>query len=336
MLQHRFGQRIDIVQRWREPAFVKRTGACRQHQGLAGAGTRAPDNVFVGQFVAVAGAGRADKRKDRVHNLVADRHLADERLDFHHAFSVDNLTCLARCGACRVEQYLAFGGKLGIADIHLQQEAVELRFRQWIGAFLFQRVLGCENVEGFRQIVTLAGHGDVIFLHGLQQCGLRARAGAVDFIRHQQLRKHRTFYEAEGAPPVFILIHDFGAENIRRHEVRCELDAVGIKPENRSERGDELGLGKPGNADEQRVAAREYCEKRVLHHFFLAEDDLGYLRADRGNIRKRLFGRGDDGFFVEGFAGIHHAHVALLIPLPPTHSCPDLDGHWPERISRCN
>lgn len=92
-------------------------------------------------------------------------------------------------GARGVEQDLAFGGKFGITDIHLQQEAVELGFGQRIGALLFQRVLRCENVERLRQLIGLAGHGDVVFLHGLQQRGLRARAGAVDFIGHQQLRK---------------------------------------------------------------------------------------------------------------------------------------------------
>jgi hypothetical protein len=54
----------------------------------------------------------------------------------------------------------------------------------------------------------------VVFLHGLQQRGLRARAGAVDFIGHQQLSKNRSLDEAERAAAVFVLVHDFGTENI--------------------------------------------------------------------------------------------------------------------------
>ncbi len=34
-----------------------------------------------------------------------------------------------------------------ITDMQLQHEAIELRFRQLIGAFLFERILGGENEE---------------------------------------------------------------------------------------------------------------------------------------------------------------------------------------------
>jgi len=81
---------------------------------------------------------------------------------------------------------------LAAAVLHEQliEEAVELRFGQWIGAFLLQRVLRGEHVERLRQIVTRAGNGDVLLLHRLQQRRLRARAGAVDLVGHQQLREH--------------------------------------------------------------------------------------------------------------------------------------------------
>jgi hypothetical protein len=83
------------------------------------------------------------------------------------------------------------------------------------------------------------------------------------------------------------------------------------------------------------VAAGEDGEKRVLHHLFLAEDNLGDFRADRRNVGQRLFGRGDDRLFIEGFAGIHHAHVALLIPSPLSHLHSGFAGRQPERILRC-
>jgi hypothetical protein len=51
--------------------------------------------------------------------------------------------------------------------------------------------------NGFGQIVPRACNGDVLFLHGLQQRRLRARAGAVDFVGHQELREYRSGDEAE-------------------------------------------------------------------------------------------------------------------------------------------
>jgi hypothetical protein len=73
----------------------------------------------------------------------------------------------------------------GIGNVDLHDEAVKLRFGQRIGAFLLDRVLRGQHMERLGRRAR-AGHGDVLFLHGLQQGRLRARAGAVDFVRHQQ------------------------------------------------------------------------------------------------------------------------------------------------------
>ena len=47
-----------------------------------------------------------------------------------------------RPDAGRRDQNALFRLKIGITDVDLHQEAVELRFGKRIGAFLFQRVLG--------------------------------------------------------------------------------------------------------------------------------------------------------------------------------------------------
>ncbi len=104
--------------------------------------------------------------------------------------------------------------------------------------------------------------------------------------------------------PALVLIHDFRAEDIGGHQVRCELHARGIQPEHRAERGDELGLGQPWHTDEKRMAAGEHGEQGLLHHGFLAEDDLGDFLADRGDIGECAFGSGHHGGFV------HHRFAA--------------------------
>ena len=52
---------------------------------------------------------------------------------------------------------LPLGVVVRIVDVDLHQEAVELRFRQRIGAFLLDRVLRREHVERARHVVAVAG-----------------------------------------------------------------------------------------------------------------------------------------------------------------------------------
>ena len=76
--------------------------------------------------------------------------------------------------ARRLDEDALFRRAIGIGDVDLHQEAVELRFRERVGAFLLQRVLRREDMEGRGQIMPLAGDGHMVLLHGLQQRRLRA------------------------------------------------------------------------------------------------------------------------------------------------------------------
>ena len=73
-------------------------------------------------------------------------------------------------GAGRLKQYLSLGGAIRITDIDFHQEAVELGFRQRIGAFLLKRVLRCQDVKWLGQVVTGSGDGHMLLLHRLQKC----------------------------------------------------------------------------------------------------------------------------------------------------------------------
>ena len=61
---------------------------------------------------------------------------------------VSTCSALASLRAGRLEQHPALGVAVGIVDVDLQEEAVELRLGQGIGALLLERVLGGEDVEG--------------------------------------------------------------------------------------------------------------------------------------------------------------------------------------------
>ena len=64
---------------------------------------------------------------------------------------------------------LAFRRLVRIGDDDMHQEAVELRFRQRIGAFLLDRVLGRQHHEEIGHLVGLAGDRDLPLLHRFEQ-----------------------------------------------------------------------------------------------------------------------------------------------------------------------
>ncbi len=136
-----------------------------------------------------------------------------------------------------------------------EQEPVELGFRQRIGAFLLDRILGGQHVEWARQRMLDAADRHPVFLHRLQQGGLGAWAGAVDLVGHQQLAEHRPRHEAEAAPPVGCLIQDFAAQDIGRHQVRGELHPLALQAEDGAERLHQPALAKPRHTNQQQVAA---------------------------------------------------------------------------------
>ena len=170
-----------------------------------------------------------------------------------------------------------------------------------------------KHVEGLRQVVALAGDGDVALLHRLQQRRLGAGAGAVDLVGHQKLGEHRAGDEAERAAAVAALLQHLGADDVARHQIGGELDAVRLEAEDGAERHHELGLGEAGDADEQPVAAGEQRHQRPLHHRRLTEDDAADLGARLGDAGDGGFRVAHDGVLVAGLDR-HGAHSRASPP----------------------
>ena len=124
----------------------------RQHQRLRGARPRTPGDMPA-HDVVVGGLrpAAAHQGQDRVHHLLAHRHAADQRLRREQflARSSPAPAGLGRAGGR--QQHGPFRLQRRVADIDLQQEAVELRLRQRIGALLLDRVLRRQHVERPRQ-----------------------------------------------------------------------------------------------------------------------------------------------------------------------------------------
>ena len=181
-------------------------------------------------------------------------------------------------GAAEDFRQVVGGGK---GNVDLEEEAVELRLGQGVGALHFQRVLGRQDKEGLRQGVGLVGDGHRMLLHRLQQRRLRLGRGAIDFVGQDQVGKDGAALEAEAALPVAVLEY-VRAGDVGRHQVRRELDAAELQAQRVGQGANEHRLAQAGDAFQQRVAAGEDGHQHIADHVLLADDDLADLRFDVG------------------------------------------------------
>ena len=195
----------------------------------------------------------------------------------------------------------------------LEQEAVELRLGQRVGAFLLDRVLGGQHVEGFGQRVGGARHRHVMFLHGLQQGRLGAGARAVDLVGHQELGEDRPFHETERAATLGALLQHLGPRDVGGHQVGRELHAPGFEPQHGAERFHQPGLREAGDAHQQPVPARQQGDERLLNDGLLAEDDGANGGTGRRDAIQRGLGRaGRGGFDRRKAAVLNEGHARAL------------------------
>ena len=92
-------------------------------------------------------------------------------------------------------------------------------------------------------------------------------------------------------PPVSGAI-DARADEVRRHEVGGELEALELAAERVGERLDGQRLGQAGHAFEEHVPAGQQRHEQPLEHRLLADDDpldLEHRRLERGvRLARRL------------------------------------------------
>ena len=187
--------------RGREAAVDQRARAHRQHEGLAGARAGAP-----GDEIAQARHRRRRRAAPRAPacRIASTTFSPTGRRRTMACASIRSSGVQTGCDRRFLaegggEQHLLFGFAVGIADIDLQQEAVELRFGQRIGAFLLQRVLRRQHMEGLGQIVARARHRHMRSCIACSSADCVRGRGAVDFVGHQKLGEDRALDEAEGA-----------------------------------------------------------------------------------------------------------------------------------------
>ena len=87
------------------------------------------------------------------------------------------------------------------------------------------------------------------------------------------------------------LADDVGADDVRRHQVGRELDAVELQVEHLAERAHQQRLAQAGHAFEQGVAADEQAGQDAVDDVGVADDDLADLAVDPAVGLAELAGR---------------------------------------------
>ena len=133
-----------------------------------------------------------------------------------------------------------------------------------IGSEGFDRILRCQRHERHWQLVGPAVNADLQFLHRLEKRGLYLRRGTVDLVRQQEVahRRTRAVFTLSG-----IHIHRRVSHNVRRHEVRRELDSAKAA----------------GNALRQRFRKQglAYARDVLYQHMTSGEHGADHLLNDR-------------------------------------------------------
>jgi hypothetical protein len=70
-----------------------------------------------------------------------------------------------------------------------------------------------------------AGDRDTLLLHRLQEGRLRLRCGPINLIRQDNLGEDRAALKLEVLATGLVFHDHVGADDVRRHQIRSELDA---------------------------------------------------------------------------------------------------------------
>lgn len=133
---------------------------------------------------------------------------------------------------------------------------------------------------------------DLALLHGLEKCRLRLRTGTVDLVANDDVREYRAGLELELMP---VAIPDRDAGDIRRQQIRGELDSVELAVDRPGDRLGELGLSHSRNVFDENMTLGDQGEENELDDSSLALDDGLDIGRDAVEILAKTVDSGEVG-----------------------------------------
>ena len=191
-----------------------------------------------------------------------------------------------------------------------------------IGAFRLDRVLGGHDEERVGQRMGLAADRDLALLHGLEQRALHLGRRPVDLVGQHQVGEDRPERDLELAE---LLVVDPGADDVGRHQVGGELDALEVDADRVGHGLDGQRLGQTGDALDEEVAAGEQGDDHALEQHVLADDDpldLVEHLLERG-VRARRSSRVPGRSLAGAPAAPPAVPIGTAKPMPMKSSSPE-------------
>ena len=292
MTHDRCGHRADVVKADVGTPFEEGAGLAAEDEALSGAGPGAPVDplVDVGARVRLSGTGVGRELHRVAHHFLGDGDAAHDGVAFKEIRSGEDRLDLFGSGTRGLRDDRDLFVFAEVIDHDVEHESVELCLGQGIGALHLDRVLRREDKKRLVEDEALAGHGDLFFLHRLEQGGLRLGRGAVDLVGEDEIGENRAAVKDKLAASLGRLFEDLRPRDVRGHQVGSELDAVKREIKDLRERAHEQRLRESRRARDEAVAAGEQGDQHLVDDLVLPDDDLAQLFADDLAGRGKLSG----------------------------------------------
>ena len=194
----------------------------------------------------------------------------------------------------------------------MKHKAILLRLGQRICALLLHGILRGQHEERFLKRVCGAAGCDGMFLHRLQQRGLRLRGRAVDFIRQNHLGKNRAAQKHETTSASSVLLNDIRTGDVCRHEIGRKLHTPESKTERLRKTLYHVSFREAWHAFKQTMTTGKNSDDDLLYNRVLSDDRFthlgGYAAICTGEFLGELFIARADHRSRHGFLGRGGAH----------------------------
>jgi hypothetical protein len=120
--------------------------------------------------------------------------------------------------------------------------------------------------------------------------------------------------ETERPSPGLRFLQNFGTQDVGGHQVRCELHAFHVETEHCPQRFNQPSFAQTRYPDQQRMAARHQCNKRLIYDRLLAENDARDAFADSRQPVSQGLDLGDQAFLGPAFDGCRFAGIHAWSP----------------------
>ena len=188
-----------------------------------------------------------------------------------------------RCLVAQQDFHLFVCG--GIVHRYLHQKAVQLGFRQLVGALLFHWVLRRDDGKDIAHRAGRTVDGHLPLLHHLEEGCLGLGGSSVNLVGQHHVGEDRSGVEVEVSG---LHVVDRGAQHVARHEVGGKLHAREAGVDELGHDSGQQGLGHAGHALNQHVSAGYHAGQQEVGGLCLAHYDL----RNAGSQRLYLGGAG--------------------------------------------